>query len=107
MSKLPNEQAKIDQRIVDEIFAILPESWNGFTVTIESRVGLDGGGESVTMINPDVAGETVEPSEDLRAAVGAIAAWFAEVERPWQTLTYAGWIDPEGAWHMKITAPLP
>lgn len=106
-TKLPNEQARIDQAIVDEIFAILPEEWTGFSVTIEPRTGLDGGRQIVTMVDPDRAGAAVEPSDDLRTAIGALVAWLAEVERPWDKLTYAGWTDEQGAWHVKITAPLP
>ena len=76
-TKLPNEQARIDQAIVDEIFAILPEEWTGFSVTIEPRTGLDGGGQIVTMVDPDRAGAAVEPSDDLRTAIGALVAWLA------------------------------
>lgn len=106
-TKLPDEQSKIDQRIVDEIFAVIPEEWTAFLVTIEPRTGLDGGGQAITILQPDQADAAVEASDDLRAAVGEIADYFRSVERPWERLTYMGWVDPQGAWHMKITAPLP
>ena len=106
-TKLPSEQSKIDQKIVDEIFAVVPEAWSAFRVTIEPRAGLDGGGQAITIQQPDVAGADAEASDDLRAAVAELAEYFASVERKWERLTYDGWVDPQGAWHMKITAPLP
>jgi hypothetical protein len=107
MTKLPTEQSHIDQKIIDEIFAVLPESWQGFLVTIEPRTGLDGGGQIISFRQSDAQGEEVEPTAELRAAVAELAAFFAEVGRKWERLAYAGHVDPAGAWHMKITAPLP
>ncbi|TBW36590.1 hypothetical protein EYW49_13400 [Siculibacillus lacustris] len=109
MSKtvLPNEQSAIDQKIIDEVFAIIPEAWQGFIVSIEPRTGLDGGGQTIAILQPDQTAETVEPTDELRAAVAELAAWFDGIGRKWDRLVYAGYVDPTGAWHLKITAPLP
>ncbi|MDK9695569.1 MAG: hypothetical protein OEL76_04200 [Siculibacillus sp.] len=107
MTELPQEQRDLDQKIVDEIFAILPEEWTAFQVVIEPRRDLDGGGQIVTVRHPETEGADVEASDDLRAAIGDLVAWFASVERRWDVLTYAGHVDQSGMWRLKIKAPLP
>lgn len=104
---IPAEQSAIDRKIVDEMFAITPEEWKSILLAVEPRVGLDGGGVAITLCNPDVAGADTEPSPELRGFVGEMVAYLAREKRAWDRLSYTAFLDPQGAWRLKIVVPLP
>lgn len=106
MSELPADQGRIDRTIVDELFAIVPEDWDAFVMTVEPREA-DGDGQAITILHPERADAEVEPSAPIRAAVAELAAFFAREGRRWERLTYAAHTDGDGAWRVRITAPLP
>ncbi|MDR3373395.1 MAG: hypothetical protein P4L98_06660 [Ancalomicrobiaceae bacterium] len=105
-TKLSPEQSAIDRLIVDEIFDTIPEEWTCFALIVEPRM-LDGGGQVVTLINPEVVGAEMEPSTTIRGHVGELVAFLAKEGRTWERLTYQASLDDSGAWRLKITAPLP
>ena len=107
MTALPPEQSAIDRKIVDELFDIVPDDWNAFLMSIEPRRGLDGGGFVISIVNPDVAGAEVMPTPTIRSGVVELATFFTRQALTWERLTYAGHLDEQGAWRLKITAPLP
>ncbi len=105
-TKLSPEQSAIDRKIVDEVFETIPEDWKAFFVIVEPRT-LDGGGELITIVNPDVAGAAMEPSDTIRANVAELVAFLGQESRTWERITYAASMDDSGAWRLKITTPLP
>jgi len=105
-TQLSPEQSAIDRRIVDEVFETIPEDWKAFLVLVEPR-GVDGGGEAITIVNPDVVGAFMEPSDTIRANVAELTAFLAKEARAWERITYAATMDDSGAWRLKITTPLP
>jgi hypothetical protein len=107
MSQIPAEQAKLDRDIIDELLGIIPEDWNAVTMVVEPRAGLDGGGVSITILNPDIAGAEIEPSAEIRKSADQLAAYFSRAQKTWDRLTYAAAADPSGVWRLNIKAPLP
>lgn len=105
-STLPPEQSEIDRKILDELFEIVPDEWDAFLLSVEPRK-VDGGGQVVTLVNPDVAGATVPVTATLRGQVARLVAFFGREKRSWERLTYAAFADEAGTWRVKITAPLP
>jgi hypothetical protein len=105
-STLPPEQSALDREILDELFEIVPDEWDAFLLSVEPRK-LDGDGQIVTIVNPDVAGAEIPATEAIRACVAKLAAFFAREKRSWERLTYAAFADEAGTWRVKITAPLP
>jgi hypothetical protein len=105
-SALPPEQSTIDRAILDELFEIVPDEWDAFLLSVEPRK-VDGGGQIVTIVNPDVAGAKIPPSAEIRAQIAKLVAFFAREKRVWERLTYAAHADEAGTWRVKITAPLP
>lgn len=105
--QIPAEQSAIDRKIVDEMFAITPEDWKSILLAVEPRKNLDGGGVAITLCNPDVAGEEVEPTEEMRAYVGEMVTFLEREKRAWERLSYTAFVDPQGAWRLKIVVPLP
>jgi hypothetical protein len=105
--QLPPQQSAIDRKLVDQLFEIVPEDWNAFIMGVEPRKDLDGGGFVIRILNPDVDDAEIEPTDAIRASVAELAAFFEKDGRAWERLIYAAYVDPTGAWHLKITAPLP
>lgn len=105
-TKLSPEQSALDRLIVDEIFDTIPEEWRCFSLIVEPRQ-LDGGGQIITLINPEVTGQEMEPSATIRQHVGELATFLAKEGRKWDRITYQAGLDDSGAWRLKITAPLP
>lgn len=104
-NNLPPEQTALDRKIVDELFEIVPEDWNAFVMSVEPAS--EGGVPAITILNPDVAEAEVEPSEVIRSNVGELVAFLAKEGRKWERLVYQAFVDPEGAWRLKIVAPIP
>ena len=105
-TQLPPEQSAIDRKILDELFEIVPDEWDAFLLTVEPRKS-DGGGQIVTIVNPDVAGASLSPTPVIRGEIAKLAAFLARERRQWERLTYAAFADEAGTWRVKITAPLP
>jgi hypothetical protein len=105
-TQLSPEQSAIDRRITDEIFETIPEDWKCFLVLVEPRT-VDGGGEMITIVNPEIPGAMMEPSDTIRANVTELIAFLAKEQRKWERITYIAQMDDSGAWRLKITTPLP
>jgi hypothetical protein len=105
-SNLPPEQSAIDREILDELFEIVPDEWDAFLLTVEPRK-VDGDGQIVSIVNPDVAGAEIPVTEAIRGHVAKLAEFFSREKREWERLTYAAFADEAGTWRVKITAPLP
>lgn len=105
-TQLPPEQSAIDRKILDELFEIVPDEWDAFLLTVEPRKS-DGGGQIITIVNPDVAGASLSPTPAIRGEVAKLAAFLARERRQWERLSYAAFADEAGTWRVKITAPLP
>jgi hypothetical protein len=105
-STLPPEQSAIDRAMLDELFEIVPDEWDAFLLSIEPRK-VDGGGQIVTIVNPDVDGAKISPTAGIRAQVAKLVAFLAREKRAWERLTYAAHADEAGTWRVKITVPLP
>ena len=105
-STLPPEQSAIDREILDELFEIVPDEWDAFLLSVEPRK-LDGDGQIVSIVNPDVAGAEIPVSDAIRKLIVKLAAFFEREKRTWERLTYAAFADESGTWRVKITAPLP
>jgi len=103
---LPPEQSTLDRVIVDELFETIPDGWNAFVMTIEPRFS-DGDGVAISILNPDVAEASIEPTAEIRKGVDDLVAYFAREKRHWERLTYQAFADEAGTWRLKITAPLP
>jgi hypothetical protein len=108
-SALENAQAKtpevnhlrIDEKIVDELFDIVPEDWTSFVLTITS----DGSKIALDLSNTE-EDEDIEPSETLHAACLELAAFLKQQEQEWETIRYEAALQDDGDWSMTITVPL-
>ena len=106
-TQLSQLQSAIDRKIVDELFETIPETWTAFFMLVERGPDGSTGEEMITIVNPEIAGEMMEPSDTIRASAAELAACFMSEGRAWERITYAASAKENGSWHLKITAPLP
>jgi hypothetical protein len=102
-----DEETPIDQEIVNEVVALIPETWDRAVLEVEySSDGLGEGFDHV-IYSPDGHRDLVEPSDLIYDATFRLQQLFRKYGASWNKVRYEITIDDEGVQYKAQFDPSP
>lgn len=100
--KLQDEEAAIDQEIVNELIALTPEWWRA--ATLEVTYSTDGGVLRLAHVisSPEGHREIVDLSGELFDATYRLGRLFEQHGRHWKSVLYCIQLEQDGSWKYTV-----
>src|SRR5687768_1418955 len=100
MATLQEEEAPLDQAIVDELIAATPEWWESAKLEIGSPD--PGNSADCRISSPDGLTDRVDATPELRGAIARLSQLFARYGHRWQRATYVARRLDDGGWTFQV-----